>query len=154
MTNEQLEHFWLDLQFVKTDDLLIDLESSGPRHANYTWLLNQCWLPLANDIILTYTTQVDLGQQLFEDLGTLQFSMEYTATNPTIYTVFNDCPAPAAIKQMMPTKELVPFHREFQVEHTEFAALDLQPLGTLSDAHQDPERVLTDAQDLLAKMVA
>ncbi|RRK10480.1 hypothetical protein D1831_07405 [Lactiplantibacillus garii] len=151
---EQLENFWLDLQFIKTDYLLIDLASSGPRHANYTWLLNQCWLPLADEVILTYSAKSDLSQQLFEDLGTLQFSMEYTNTHPTIYTVFNDCPSPAAVKQVLPAKELVPFHREFQFQYSEFAALDLQPLGTLADARQNPGRVIDDVEHFLDKLVA
>ncbi|WP_338209181.1 hypothetical protein [Lactiplantibacillus paraxiangfangensis] len=153
-STDQLENFWMDLQFVKTDDLLIDLKSSGPTHTNYTWLLNHCWLPLADEIILTYSENIDLNQQLFEDLGTLQFSMEYTATNPTIYTVMNTYPSPAAVCQAIPAKELVPFHRDFQSRHVEFAAMKLQPLGTLRDAREDPTKVLVDAEQLLAKIAA
>ncbi|AVW10086.1 hypothetical protein [Lactiplantibacillus paraplantarum] len=153
-TTNELDDFWLALQGVQTDYLLIDLESTGPKHDNYTWLLNECWLPLAHQIILTYSAETDISTLLYQDLGALQFSMEYTVTKPKIYTVLNRYPAPIAVRAAMPASELVPFHRQFQTRHAEFAAMDLQPLGMLTDARQHPEQVLTDATQILTKLVA
>ncbi|KLD59849.1 hypothetical protein WP50_15060 [Lactiplantibacillus plantarum] len=82
------------MQGVQTDYLLIDLDSTGPKHDNYTWLLNECWLPLAQQIILTYSTETDVNTLLYQDLGALQFSMEYTLTHTKIYNVLNRYPAP------------------------------------------------------------
>lgn len=149
-----LDELWLDLQTVNTDYLLIDLASCGPEHANYTWLLNTCWLPLADQIILTYSAQSDIKTQLFQDLGTLQFSMEYTAKNPAVYTVVNQYSVGNTVKQPLPAKQLVPFHQEFQAQYSEFAAINLQPLGTLSDARAHPETILAEAENLLLKMNA
>ena len=153
-TTNELDNFWLALQNVQTDYLLIDLESTGPTHDNYTWLLNECWLPLADQIILTYSAETDVNTLLYQDLGALQFSMEYTMTNPKIYTVLNRYPVPIPVRSKIPTKDLEPFHRQFQTQHAEFAALDLQPLGMLADARQHPESVLADAAQILTKLVA
>lgn len=153
-TAAELDEFWLALQGIQSDYLLVDLASSGPTHDNYTWLWNECWLPLAQQIILTYSTETDVNTLLYQDLGALQFSMEYTVTNPKIYTVLNQYPAPVAVRRQRPVAELVPFHRQFQTRHAEFAALDLQPLGMLADARKHPEQVLADATQILTKLVA
>lgn len=153
-TPDELADFWLALQGIQTDYLLIDLGSGGPEHDNYTWLLNECWLPLANQVILTYSAATDVNTTLYQDLDMLQFSMEYTVTHPKIYTVLNRYPAPVMIKPQRAVRELGPFHREFQQRHAEFAALDLQPLGIINDARANPQSLLVDAAQLLTKLVA
>ena len=75
-TANELNNFWIAFQGVQTDYLLIDLDSTGPKHDNYTRLLNECWLPLAQQIILTYSTETDVNTFLYQELGALQFSME------------------------------------------------------------------------------
>lgn len=153
-TANELNNFWIALQGVQTDYLLIDLDSTGPKHDNYTCLLNECWLPLAQQIILTYSTETDVNTLLYQDLGALQFSMEYTLTNPKIYTVLNRYPAPVAVRSAMTASDLLPFHRQFQTRHAEFAAMNLEPLGMLTDTRQHPEKVLADATQILTKLVA
>ncbi len=151
-TAEQLETCWFDLQTITTDYLLIDLQTTGAEYASETWLLNNCWLPLADQVILTYAATTDVNNQLFEDLGRLQFSMEYTNSNPQLYTVFNEYAAKTPVAQTIAVPEMGAFHREFFMEHAEFVALDVQPLGRLRNARQRPQLVLADAEDLLSKL--
>jgi len=153
-TADELADFWQALQGIQTDYLLVDLGSDGPEYDNYTWLLNECWLPLADRFILTYLAATDVNTVLYQDLDMLQFSMEYTVTKPKIYTVLNRYLAPVTVKPALTPSELLPFHQQFQQRHTEFAALDLRPLGMINDARTDPQSVLVDAEHLLTQIVA
>ncbi|WP_048000603.1 hypothetical protein [Lactiplantibacillus herbarum] len=153
-TPDERIDFSLALQSVQTDYLLVDLGSAGPTHDNYTWLLNECWLPLADRFILTYSAATDINKVLCQDLDALQFSMEYTVTKPKIYTVLNRYSVPAMMKPAFAPSELIPFHQQFRQRHVEFEALDIQPLGMINDARTNPESVLVDAENLLEKLAA
>lgn len=143
--------FWEALQFVHTDYLLIDLSTSDRDQQKETWLMNQCWLPLVDDVLLVYAATADWNQRQFQDLGSLQFSMEYTGRHPKIYTVANAYGDHG--DSVMTTARLLTWQRDFQAQHREFAALDLEPLGWLRDAQQAPAQILTDARQLLAKVM-